>query len=121
MKALVANSLLSGEVVFWNKGQWVSRFAEAELFEDEPAEAPEAAEAAAKSQATTVVDAYLIDLRDADGVWVPVSYRERIRALGPTNIPEHGKQAEGGDVIEALAHASGAARSSGRLALIRRK
>jgi len=118
LKALVANSLLTGEVVFWNKGRWVSRFGDAELFEGEPAES---AEAAAKAQATIVVDAYLIDLMDAEGVWVPVSYRERIRALGPTNIPEHGKQAEGGDVIEALAHASGAARSSGRLALIRRK
>lgn len=118
MKALVANSLLTGEVVFWNRGRWAPSFADAELFDGDAAEA---AEATAKSQTTTVVDAYLIDLMDADGVWVPVSYRERIRALGPTNIPEHGKQAEGGDVIEALAHASGAARSSGRLALIRRK
>lgn len=118
MKALVANSLLSGEVVFWNKGRWVDHFADAELFDGEPAEA---AQAAAQSQTTVVVDAYLIDLTESEGVLVPVSYRERIRALGPTNIPEHGKQAEGGDVVAALAHASGAARSSGRLDLIRRK
>jgi sulfite reductase (NADPH) hemoprotein beta-component len=118
VKALVANSLLTGDVVFWNKGRWVERFGDAELFDGEFAAA---AEATAKGQATTVVDAYLIDLMDADGVQVPVSYRERIRALGPTNIPEHGKQAEGGAVVEALQHASGAARSSGRLDLIRRK
>lgn len=118
MKALVANSLLTGDVVFWNKGRWVERFAEAELFDGEPAEA---AETAAKSQSRTVVDAYLIDLMDSEGVQVPVSYRERIRALGPTNIPEHGKQAEGGPVIDAINHASGAARSSGRLDLIKRK
>jgi hypothetical protein len=114
----VANSLLTGDVVFWNKGRWTERFGEAELFDGEAAAA---AEAAAKAQVTTVVDVYLIDLMDSEGVLVPVSYRERIRALGPTNIPEHGKQAEGGAVVEALQHASGAARSSGRLDLIRRK
>ncbi len=32
-----------------------------------------------------------------------------------------GKQAEGGAVIEAIAHAAGAARSTGRIGLIKRK
>ena len=119
MKALTANSLLTGDVVFWNKGQWVEPFAEAERFEGDAAAE---AEAAGKAQTTTVVDVYLIDLTTTpEGDLVPVSYRERIRALGPTNHPQHGKQAEGGAVIDALAHASGAARSSGRLDLIRRK
>ena len=68
-----------------------------------------------------VVDAYLIDLVEAEGFWAPVSYRERIRALGPTNHLHHGKQAEGGAAIEALQHASGAARSTGRVNLIKRK
>ena len=35
--------------------------------------------------------------------------------------PTHGKQAVGGEVIEALRHAAGAARSTGRVDLIRRK
>ena len=119
MKALTANSLTTGDVVFWNKGQWVEQFADAELFDGEEAAA---AEALGRTQLTTVVDAYLIDLTQTPaGDLVPVSYRERIRALGPTNHPMHGKQAEGGDVIDALAHASGAARSTGRLDLIRRK
>lgn len=119
MKALTANSLTTGDVVFWNKGRWVEQFADAELFDGEEAAA---AEAAGKAQITIVVDAYLIDLTETPGgELVPVSYRERIRALGPTNHPQHGKQAEGGDLIDALAHASGAARSSGRLDLIRRK
>jgi hypothetical protein len=118
VKALTANSLATGDVVFWNAGQWVERFADAELFDGEAAAA--AAEAA-KSQATVVVEPYLVDLTEtASGVLAPVSFRERIRALGPTNEPTHGKQAEGGEVIEALAHASGAARSVGRLDLIRR-
>jgi len=118
VKALTANRLDDGEVVFWKAGRWVERFAEAELFADP--EIGEAAEAHAKNQPTAVVDAYLIDLVESEGLWAPLSYRERIRALGPTNHLGHGKQAEGGAAIEALQHASGAARSTGRVNLIKR-
>lgn len=118
MKALTANRLADGEVVFWKQGDWVERYADAELFDDDAA--AEAAEAHGKNQPTVVVEPYLIDLTEADGVWAPVSYRERIRALGPSNL-NHGKQAEGGAVIEALLHAHGAARSKGRVDLIKRK
>lgn len=121
MKALTANRLTDGEVVFWNAGQWVGRFADAQLFGDDEAEAAEAAEAHGKAQTQDVIDVYLIDLADTDGVWTPVSYRERIRALGPTNHPSHGKQAEGGAVVDAILHAAGAARSTGRVNLIKRK
>lgn len=119
MKALTANTLADGEAVFWKKGEWVSRFSEAELFDDQAT--GEAAEAHAKTQLTLVVDPYLIDLVESEGLWAPLSYRERVRALGPTNHPHHGKQADGGADIEALKHASGAARSTGRLDLIKRK
>jgi sulfite reductase (NADPH) hemoprotein beta-component len=50
-----------------------------------------------------------------------VNFRERLRALGPTNRPDHGKQAAGGAEIALLATAQGAARSKGRIDLIRRK
>jgi hypothetical protein len=119
MKALTGNRLTDGETVFWAKGQWVERFAAAELFADEPA--AEAAEADAKAQQTVVVDPYLIDVIESEGLWAPLSYRERIRALGPSNHPQHGKQATGGEDIVALQHAHGAARSTGRVALIKRK
>ena len=117
MKALTANDLLTGEVVFWASGRWVERFADAELFDGDPAAS---ALAQAEAQPTVAVAPYLIDLQDTPLGPVPVSYRERLRALGPTDHPEMGKQAEGGAVIDALAHASGAARSSGRLDLIKR-
>jgi hypothetical protein len=119
MKALTANRLIDGEVVFWNAGRWVERFADAELFDDQAL--AEAAEGHGKAQPTVVVEPYLIDLVDADGVWAPLSYRERLRALGPTNHHDHGKQTEGGATVEALLHASGAARSTGRVNLIKRK
>lgn len=120
MKALTANRLSDGEVVFWKAGQWVERFADAELWADDDAAAAEA-EAAGRSQPTVVIDAYLIDLVQSEGLWAPLSYRERIRALGPTNHLHHGKQAEGGAVVQALQHAHGAARSTGRVNLIKRK
>jgi hypothetical protein len=118
LRALTANRLIDGEVVFWNGQAWVERFGEAALFED--ALQAEAAEAHAKTQITAVNDPYLIEAAAVDGGFAPVSYRERLRALGPTNKPDHGKQALGGADIEALVHAQGAARSKGRVALIRR-
>lgn len=118
MKALTANRLIDGEVVFWKAGAWVERFADAELFADDSGEA---AVAIAKGQPTVIVEPYLIDLSEGPAGLAPVSYRERIRALGPTNEPTHGKQAEGGAAIAALQAATGAARSTGRVDLIRRK
>ncbi len=119
MKALTGNLLLDGEAVFWKAGQWVSRFKDAELFDDEAK--AEAAEAKAKTELTIVVDPYLIDVIESEGLWAPLSYRERVRCLGPTNHPQHGKQALGGEDIDALRHAHGAARSTGRVNLIKRK
>jgi hypothetical protein len=119
MKALTANRLSDGEVVFWQAGQWVESFGDADLFDDDDP-AGEAAEAHGKNQPTVVVEPYLIDLVESEGLWAPVSYRERIRALGPTNL-NHGKQTAGGAVIAALLHAHGGARSKGRVDLIKRK
>ena len=121
MKAVTANRLIDGEVVFWKAGAWVEGFGDAQLFDDSQETEVEAAVAKGKGQPTVIVDPYPIDLAPVDGGLAPVSYRERIRALGPTNEPTHGKQAVGGEVIEALRHAAGAARSTGRVDLIRRK
>ena len=121
MKVVTANRLIDGEVVFWRSGQWVERFAEADVFAAEDAARGDEAVQAGKDQPTLVVDPYLIDIADGPSGPAPVSYRERIRALGPTNEPDHGKQAEGGAAIAALQAATGAARSTGRVDLIRRK
>jgi hypothetical protein len=119
MKALTANRLTDGEVVFWSHGRWVERFGEAELFEDEAA--ANDAEAAGKSQPTVVVEPYLIEVAPVDDGVAPVAYRERLRALGPTNMTDHGKQAAGGHDIELIVKAVGVARSGGRHNLIKRK
>jgi hypothetical protein len=117
---ITANSLLEGDVVFWAGGGWVLTLADAERFDD--ASVLDAAVQAAKRQVTTVIDPYAIDIVTEGGQPVPASYRERIRALGPSTHLEHGKQARGGADIEAIAaHAGAGVRSSGRLGLIRRK
>lgn len=118
LRGVTGNRLADGEVMFWNRGEWRERFAEIELYDD-PAQA-DAALLAAQAQVKVIVDPYIIDVRFDDGVPVPIAYRERVRALGPTIHPDMGKQIEGGEVIEAIQHAAGAARSAGRARLIRR-
>ena len=119
MKALTANRLADGEVVFWANGAWVERFTRAEIFADDPV--AEAAETTARAAITEAVDPYLIDVQPVDDGYAPVSYRERLRALGPTNKRDHGKQALGGVEVDLLNRSHGAARSSGRVNLIKRK
>ncbi|HEX4198288.1 MAG TPA: DUF2849 domain-containing protein [Caulobacteraceae bacterium] len=119
MRALTANRLADGEVVFWSRGRWVERFGDAELFTADAT--AEDAEARGKAQPTLVVEPYLIEVVETDEGPAPAAYRERLRALGPTNTPQHGKQAEGGRDIAALSHATVTARASGgRTKLIKR-
>ncbi len=117
LQVLTANRLLDGEVVFWSGDRWVEQFSDAKIYD--AAEPADAALEAAKGRPTVLIDPYLIAVTD-DGA-APVSFRERIRALGPSDHLELGKQAEGGAAITAIQHAHGAARSTGRLSLIRRK
>jgi hypothetical protein len=105
MKALTANRLADGEVVFWANGAWVEHFGRAEIFVDDPA--AEAVEIAARAAITQAVDPYLIEVQPVDQGYAPVSYRERLRALGPTNKREHGKQASGGAEVDLLNRAHG--------------
>lgn len=118
-KAVTGNRLADGEVVFWSRGDWVERFADIELFEE--AAVAETALGEARSRPTIIVDPYVIDVRVDEGVPVPVAYRERVRALGPTVHPDMGKQVEGGPVIDAIQHASGVGRSAGRINLIKKR
>jgi hypothetical protein len=119
LQALTANLLADGDVAFWSRGRWMARFEEAELFEDRDAAA--SALELARGQPTIVVEPYLIDVERVDGLAVPASYRERVRALGPGVRPELGKQAQGGPVVAAMLAAHGTSRSKGRLGLIQRK
>lgn len=92
---LVANDLLSGEVVFRTKKGWTSNTASALIAYD--AAAAQALEVAGQVAAARneVVEAYLVDVViTADGMPVPTHFRERFRTKGPSNRPDLGKQAD---------------------------
>lgn len=118
MQAITANDLITGEAVFRRGGAWAERLEQADLYADADAAAEALAGAA---EPTRVVDPYLIDLRLQDAVAIPVSYRERIRALGPSTQLDVGKQADGGETVRVMQEARSFGRSAGRLGLIRKK
>lgn len=93
MKALTANRLTDGEAVWFSDGAWSETIDGAELAEDKVAEARLEAIGAAAFAANEVVDVAIIDVDVIDGAIKPQRLRERIRAAGPTNRHDLGKQA----------------------------
>lgn len=93
-KIVTANALVEGDVIYMNSdGSWSRRHSEAKLFESE-SEANDALKAA-NTQTDFLVGAYLADaIIGKDGNPEPVHFREVFRTKGPSNYPDHGKQAE---------------------------
>lgn len=91
---LSANDLLEGDVVYRTEaGGWSRSIAEAAIATD--AESAEALLKGGEAEPHLVVDAALAEVTiDEDGAVTPVAHRERIRALGPSNRLDLGKQAE---------------------------
>jgi hypothetical protein len=84
LQILTANRLADGKVVFRAAdGRWVEEVALAEVVEeaDAPALLQEGEAALARAE---IVGPYLIDVVVTDGRPVPLRYRERIRAEGPS-------------------------------------
>lgn len=95
MKVLTANRLVDGEAV-WFAGEprgWSETIDGAETAADKPAEERLEAIGKAAYAANQVLDVELIDVDVADGKILPLRLRERIRAAGPTNRNDLGKQA----------------------------
>ncbi len=91
---VIANRLTDGRVVFLADGEsWASDVDDARVAE--PGEGAEAllAEAQRLEAQQQVVGAELIDVEVDGGHVRPTKYREAIRAAGPTNRPDLGKQA----------------------------
>jgi hypothetical protein len=94
MKALTANRLSDGEAVWLAKdGAWAEEIGPAEVVGDKDGEARLEAIGKAAYENNEVVDVNLIDVELVDGEIVPQRLRERIRAAGPTNRVDLGKQA----------------------------
>jgi hypothetical protein len=98
MKALTANRLTDGEAVWLAKdGAWAEEIGLAEVVGDKVGEARLEAIGKAAYENNEVVDVNLIDVEVVDGEIVPLRLRERIRAAGPTNRVDLGKQARPGE------------------------
>ena len=92
------NDLLEGDVVYFTStGEWSREIGDAAL-----AMSPEAAEdllARASAFPNRVVSVYLVETRvDDHGRAAPAHFREVFRTRGPSNYPQHGRQAESADV-----------------------
>lgn len=94
MKILTANRLTDGEAVWYAASQnWVEMIDGAEIVSDKAGEARLEAAGQAALARDEVVDVNLIDIELRDGAITPTRLRERIRAAGPTNRTDLGKQA----------------------------
>ena len=94
MKVLTANRLTDGEAVWFSQGLgWAETIDAAELAADKAAEAALEQIGKAALANNEVVDVELIDVDVVDGAIRPQRLRERIRAAGPTNRLDLGKQA----------------------------
>lgn len=90
---LTSNRLRDGDVLYWNRGEWVLRLDDGEVFADPAAADAALAAAQADINANKVVAAYLFEVRLENGKIRPVKEREIVRALGPTIRTDTGKQA----------------------------
>ncbi len=88
-KALTANDLITGDVVFLDADdQWIRDVARAQTANDEDEARKLEAVGAAHVQSNRVVEPYLIDVDVTAGSLRPTRNRELIRAMGPTVLPE---------------------------------
>jgi sulfite reductase (NADPH) hemoprotein beta-component len=84
-KIVSANRLRDGAVVFLGEsGGWSLAVDEAAVAPDDARAAELLAIGAAAAAAQIVVAPYLVEVKLDDGRVVPLTYRERIRAFGPS-------------------------------------
>lgn len=88
------NDLLEGDVVYFTStGEWSRQIGDAALAVNK--EAAEVLLARAQAFPNEVVGVYLVDAAIDDfGRAAPLHFREVFRSRGPSNYPEHGRQAE---------------------------
>lgn len=92
------NDLLEGDVVYLTAdGAWSRQIGEAAIAVNQ--EAADALLKRALVDRQRIVGIYLVEVEvDARGRAAPAHFREVFRTRGPSNYPEHGRQAEPSDV-----------------------
>ncbi len=93
---ITASRLVDGVVLFQSAdGGWSEDFNRAAVQADAEAAARALDRARRDEAANLVVDVYSVPVEDRNGHFVPKALREAIRAAGPTNRRDLGKQAHG--------------------------
>jgi len=93
---ITANRLTDGVVVFQTVVEaWTEDFNRAAVLADPQATAAALARAKQDEADNLVVDAYAVPVEERNGHVAPKALREAIRAAGPTNRRDLGKQAMG--------------------------
>ncbi len=93
---ITANRLTDGVVVFQTAdGGWSEDFNRAAVLPDPGATAGALQRAKQDEASNIVVDPYSVTVEERNGHFVPKALREAIRAAGPTNRRDLGKQASG--------------------------
>jgi hypothetical protein len=93
---ITANRLTDGVVVFQSVNEaWSEDFNRAAVLADPQATAEALGRAKRDEANNLVVDAYAVPVEERNGHFAPRALREAIRAAGPTNRRDLGKQAEG--------------------------
>jgi uncharacterized protein DUF2849 len=93
-QAVTANRLVDGEVVYFTSaGEWSEHLKDSHVADGKEACAALFAKAEPAVAALLVVEPYLFEVANEDGVLVPASVREKIRMAGPTIRLDLGKQA----------------------------
>ena len=93
---ITANRLNDGVVLFQDAaGGWVEDFAHAAIYPDAAATAAALARAKQDELNNLLVDPYAVVVELRNGHYAPKALRELIRASGPTNRRDLGKQAQG--------------------------
>lgn len=97
LKAATANRLSDGAVVYLgDDGEWTERIEGARIADGKDAAATLIADAERDVPLCRVVAPYLIDVGyGADRALRPATYRERIRAFGPSIQPRFGRHEAG--------------------------
>ncbi|MDX1402627.1 MAG: DUF2849 domain-containing protein [Kiloniellales bacterium] len=90
---VTANRLQDGEVVYLcDDGRWSESLQDAAISDDEEGQSSLLAEGERAERDLKVVGPYLMPIEKKDDRLLPLSQREIIRAAGPTNRKDLGKQ-----------------------------
>ena len=91
---VIANDLLSGDVIFLGAAAWELSHRKASIARTQDEADTLLARAQSDFKANRIVDPYLAEVRVLEnGMPEPIHYREQMRTRGPTTRTDLGKQA----------------------------